>query len=134
MRRMRGEEGTSCTLTFERSSSPYYREAVRLAGRDEAEGTERHVTGQELLQGMRAHALDLFGPMAAQVWRSWGISETLDWGNIVFLLVEAKLLNRQETDTIEDFRAGFDFDEAFVQTYRPKLPPHIGPSIVDDDG
>jgi uncharacterized repeat protein (TIGR04138 family) len=108
-------------------------QAVRLAGREEQEGAARHVSGQELLEGMRAHALELFGPMAAQVWRSWGITETLDWGHIVFLLVEAKLLNRQDTDTIEDFRDGFDFDEAFVRAYRPKLPPRIGPSIVDDD-
>ena len=30
--------------------------AVRLAGKTEAEGTERHVTGQEVLAGMRAYA------------------------------------------------------------------------------
>ena len=99
--------------------------AVRLAGRLEAEGAGRHVTGQELLAGMREHATQLFGPLAAQVWRSWGVRETLDWGRIVFLLVEAGLLNRQDSDTIEDFRDGFDFDEAFVKSYRPRLPPEI---------
>ena len=96
--------------------------AVRLAGKEEAEGTERHVTGQEVLAGMRFYARQLFGPLAAQVWRSWGVRQALDWGNIVFLLVEAGLLNRQESDTIEDFRDDFDFDEAFVQGYRPELP------------
>ena len=99
--------------------------AVRLARREDAEGTERHVTGQELLAGMREHASRLFGPLAAQVWRSWGVRETLDWGRIVFLLVEAGLLNRQESDTLEDFRAGFDFDEAFVKNYRPSMPPEL---------
>jgi uncharacterized repeat protein (TIGR04138 family) len=96
--------------------------AVKIAGREEAKGTERHVTGQEVLAGMREHAGTLFGPLAAQVWRSWGVHDTLDWGRIVFLLVEAGLLNRQETDTIEDFRSGFDFEEAFVRGYRPRLP------------
>jgi len=99
--------------------------AVREAGKQDAEGAERHVTGQQLLQGMRAYALELFGPLASNVWRAWGVRETLDWGRIVFILVEANLLNRQESDTIEDFREGFDFDEAFVQNYSPKLPSDV---------
>ena len=97
-------------------------EAIRIAGKDALEGSERHVTGQEVLAGMRELALERFGPLAAQVWRSWGIESTLDWGRIVFLLVEAKMLNRQDEDTIEDFSAGFDFEQAFVQDYRPELP------------
>jgi len=99
--------------------------AVRLAGKAEAEGPARHVTGQEVLAGMRACARDAFGPLAAHVWRSWGIRETLDWGRIVFLLVEEGLLKRQDGDRIEDFENGFDFDQAFVQEYRPELPPVI---------
>jgi uncharacterized repeat protein (TIGR04138 family) len=78
---------------------------------------------------MREHALRTFGPLAAEVWRSWGVRETLDWGRIVFLLVEAGLLNRQETDTIEDFREGFDFEEVFVRRYTPSLG-----SLKDDPG
>ncbi len=101
--------------------------AVRLARREQAEGAERHVSGQELLAGMRENATRLFGPLAAQVWRSWGVHESLDWGRIVFLLVDAGLLNRQEHDTLEDFRAGFDFDQAFVRDYRPALPDLSGP-------
>jgi uncharacterized repeat protein (TIGR04138 family) len=97
-------------------------QALRLAGKEQAEGLERHVTGQEVLAGMRAHALTTFGPLAAVVWRSWGVRETLDWGRIVFLLVDNGLLNRQDTDTIEDFRSGFDFDEVFVRQYRVRLP------------
>jgi len=100
--------------------------SVRLAGKVEAQGPERHISGQELLAGMRQHASDLFGPLAAQVWRTWGIKSTLDWGRIVFALVEAKLLNRQDTDTIDDFANGYDFDEAFVNHYRPELPRELG--------
>ncbi len=108
--------------------------AVRIAGRSDEEGTARHVSGQELLEGMRAYALELFGPLAAQVWRSWGVVSTLDWGHVVFRLVDEKLLNRQETDSLEDFRDGFDFEEAFVRHYRPKLPPEIGVNPAEDDG
>jgi uncharacterized repeat protein (TIGR04138 family) len=97
-------------------------QALKLAGRDKSQGTERHVTGQEVLAGMRAYGTQLFGPLAAAVWRSWGVQSTLDWGRIVFLLVDNGLLNRQETDTIEDFRDGFDFDEVFVRQYQVPLP------------
>jgi len=96
--------------------------AIEEAGKGEAVGGERHVSGQELLAGMRVHAREAFGPLAAQVWRSWGIHETLDWGKVVFLLVENGLLNRQDSDTIDDFGDGFDFDEAFVKSYRPVIP------------
>ena len=71
---------------------------------------------------MRHYASECFGPLAAQVWRSWGVRQTIDWGHIVFLLIDAGLLNRQETDTIEDFRDGFDLDDAFVRDYRPQIP------------
>ena len=99
--------------------------AVTLAGRQAAEGVGKHVTGQELLEGMRAHALHLFGPLGAHVWRSWGVRSTMDWGRIVFILVDSKLLNRQESDTIEDFRDGFDLDQAFG-AYSPTLPKELG--------
>jgi len=100
--------------------------AVRLVGRAEAEGADRHVSGQELLAGMKSYATRIFGPLAAQVWRSWGVRETIDWGRIVFLLVESGMLNRQEEDSIEDFRDGFDFDAAFVAGYELRLPAEIG--------
>jgi len=100
--------------------------AVKLAGRDGAEGTARHVTGQEVLAGLRAHAIELFGPLARAVWSSWGVRETLDWGQIVFLLVDNKLLSRQESDTIEDFRGGFDFEQELVRDYRVPVGEDLG--------
>jgi uncharacterized repeat protein (TIGR04138 family) len=99
--------------------------AVRLAGREGAEGPERHVSGQELLAGMRHHAAEVFGPLAGDVWRRWGIQSTLDWGRIVFLLVDAGMLNRQEEDSLEDFRDGFEFEQAFVKGYKVKLPQDL---------
>ncbi|MBK7643995.1 MAG: hypothetical protein IPJ19_13255 [Planctomycetes bacterium] len=108
--------------------------AVRLAGREANEGTDRHVTGQELLAGLREHASELFGPLAAEVWRRWGVRESIDWGQIVFLLVEAGMLNRQENDTIEDFRSDLDFDRAFVTGYRPQLPPELFPRAGGSKG
>ena len=75
-----------------------------------------------------------FGPLAGHVWRAWGVRETLDWGRIVFLLVEEGLLNRQETDSLEDFRDGFEFDAAFEGGYRTVLAPDLfGPTGAEGD-
>jgi len=107
---------------------------VRVMGRTEEESDKRHVTGQELLEGMKTLARDRFGPMAAQVWRSWGVNAALDWGRIVFLLVDEGLLNRQDGDAMEDFDVPFDFDEYFVKGYQPKLPPELGARPPGEDG
>ena len=74
---------------------------------------DRHVSGQELLEGIRAFATQEFGPLAAVVFRSWGVQKTEDFGEIVFNLVEAELMGRTETDSRIDFADGYDFDEAF---------------------
>lgn len=95
--------------------------AVRLAGKENLQGPGRHVTGQEVVAGMRAHAVASFGPLAAHVWRTWGVETTMDWGRIVFLLVDHGLLKRQDEDKLEDFRDGFDFDTAFEADYRESL-------------
>jgi uncharacterized repeat protein (TIGR04138 family) len=101
--------------------------AVRLAGKAEAQGTARHVTGGELLSGLTTHARETFGPLAPHVWRSWGVREALDWGRIVFLLVDAGLLKRQEEDRIEDFGSEIDFEREFVDSYRMPLPKTLDP-------
>ncbi len=98
----------------------------RVGKTEEDEDKSKHISGQELLDGMRVHATQLFGPLAAQVWRTWGVKDTIDWGRIVFNLVEGELLRRQETDTVEDFRDGYDFDEVFVRGYVPALPDELG--------
>jgi len=108
--------------------------ALKLAGREGESGSSRHVSGPELLDGMRALAESLFGPLAAEVWRSWGVHSTLDWGRIVFVLVEAKLLNRQESDTLDQFEDVFDFAEAFELNYSPQLPSELGANPLPDEG
>ena len=92
------------------------------------------VSGPELLEGMRALAERMFGPLAAEVWRSWGVYATIDWGRIVFVLVDAKLLNRQESDTLDQFKDVFDFAEAFELHYAPQLPTELGANPLPDEG
>ena len=81
----------------------------------------RHVSGQELMNGMRQYALETYGPMAKLLLSEWGIHSTEDFGEIVFNLVENNLLAKNEKDTREDFASGYDFDEAFTAPYEPKV-------------
>lgn len=83
------------------------------------EGKIRHVSGQELLAGIRAYALEQFGPMALTVLSEWGIRQCEDFGELVFNMVENHLLAKTKKDSREDFKGGYDFDEAFRQPYLP---------------
>ena len=78
----------------------------------------RHITGAELAEGARKLALDRYGPMARTVLEFWGISATADFGKLVFALVEAGVLIKQDEDTIDEFVDVFDFEEAFERSYR----------------
>lgn len=80
----------------------------------------RHITGKELLEGIRAYALEQFGPMARTVLQYWGIKKTDDFGHIVFALVEVGILRKQPEDKIEDFLNVYDFKEAFDKGYKIK--------------
>ena len=82
----------------------------------------RHVSGQELLEGIREYALQEFGPVAKRVLSEWGIRECLDFGHIVFNLVNHGLLGKTAEDSIEDFTGGYDFAEAFLAPFRPRQP------------
>jgi uncharacterized repeat protein (TIGR04138 family) len=74
---------------------------------------QRHISGRELAEGVRDLALDEYGPMARTVLEHWGIHDTASVGHIVFALIDAQILIKQEEDTLHDFESVFDFDEAF---------------------
>jgi uncharacterized repeat protein (TIGR04138 family) len=86
----------------------------------------RHVSGQELLHGLREFALKEYGPMSKAVLNEWGIKTTDDIGQIVFNLVNASVLGKNDTDSPADFKNVFTFDDAFVKPFIPRnvtLPP-----------
>ena len=95
----------------------------RLPPDEVAEGAERqhHVSGPELLAGIRDLALREFGLMARTVFRMWGIQSTDDFGEIVFNLVEAGLMSKTDSDTRQDFHDVYDLDQALVAGYRIEL-------------
>jgi uncharacterized repeat protein (TIGR04138 family) len=72
-----------------------------------------HVSGKELAEGMREYALKLYGPMSRTVLTYWGIGTTADLGEIVFNLIQKKVLSKTESDSEADFENVYDFENAF---------------------
>ena len=87
----------------------------------------RHVTGPELLDGVRQYALKEFGPMVMTVFDSWGIRSCEDIGHMVFNLIGAGVFGKTEQDSIEDFKNVYDFKEAFVKPFEPAKPETAKP-------
>ena len=85
----------------------------------------KHVKGEEMLKGLRELLLEKFGPMTMTVLEHWGVKSTEDFGNIVFNLVENRVLSKTQDDSIEEFRDGYDFGEAFDSGYRKQLAKKI---------
>jgi len=82
-------------------------------------GKVRHVSGQELLAGIRAYALSQYGPMTLTLLHEWGVKQCSDFGEIVFTLVEHGVLSKTETDSRADFQSGYDFEDAFRKPFIP---------------
>jgi len=100
---------------FVREALDYTQKAIAKSAR-----RVRHVSGQELLAGIREFALQEFGPMAKTLLDEWGIHCCSDFGEIVFNMIEVGWLAKTEKDSRADFQHGYDFDEAFVKPFLPK--------------
>ena len=78
---------------------------------------KRHISGREFCFGISRYAKELFGPLAMDVLNGWGIKETVDFGNIVFSLVDAGLMGKTEQDSIADFIDVYNFEDEFAKNY-----------------
>lgn len=78
---------------------------------------DAHVSGRQLLEGIRELAIKEFGMMTIPVFRHWGVTTTEDFGRIVWELVERGDLRRTERDQLSDFSSVYDFDEVFDRGY-----------------
>jgi uncharacterized repeat protein (TIGR04138 family) len=99
--------------------------AERMPEARKADPERRHLTGQELLAGLIVLARQEFGVMAPTVFREWGVTRSLDVGEMVFQLVEAGQLSARPEDRREDFDGGPDLLEALAAPTRPR--PARGP-------
>ncbi len=107
---------------YDRQAYLFVREALDFTQKKiskENRGRIRHVSGQELLEGIRDYALSQFGPMTMMVLQEWGVNACADFGDIVFNMVDIGLLAKTEKDSRADFGGGYDFYEAFRRPYLP---------------
>jgi uncharacterized repeat protein (TIGR04138 family) len=83
---------------------------------------ERHLTGQQLCEAIRRYALDQYGYMAKCVLNSWGVSNTGDFGEIVFNLINIGQMRKTPEDRREDFDDVFDFETGLRQSFKIAPP------------
>lgn len=74
---------------------------------------EGHVTGKELLEGIKEFGLNQYGALTKTVLNHWGVKSTEDFGKIVFNMIEKGLMGKKDEDSLEDFKNVYDFDTAF---------------------
>ena len=84
---------------------------------DDEDVVERHVTGQDLCEGLRDLAIREYGLLARTVLERWRIRQCTDFGKIVFAMVEGGQMQATPEDSLEDFANVFEFDEAFSETF-----------------
>jgi uncharacterized repeat protein (TIGR04138 family) len=87
---------------------------------------EGHISGREFSRGLRDFSIEQYGPMARTVLNHWGIFKTQDFGNIVFNMIDARLLAKTASDSREDFRDVYDFKAAFSNIAVNQLLSGIG--------
>ncbi|MGD9719812.1 MAG: Minf_1886 family protein [Pirellulales bacterium] len=83
---------------------------------------ERHLTGQQLCEAIRQYALEQYGYMAKCVLNSWGVTNTGDFGEIVFNLIGIGQMRKTSDDRREDFDDVFDFETGLRQSFKITNP------------
>lgn len=125
------------TLKTESTSLKYHTDAYRFidsalrftqkrlnrqsSGNDELDDEGAHISGPELLDGVRELALQEFGLMTILVFQHWGVRSTDDFGRIVFDFIERGAMRKTEQDQVTDFFAVYDFEEVFDRDFRIDL-------------
>ncbi len=97
------------------------RHAQRLLDRlpaNDAEEDKAHISGPEMLEGVRDLAIIEFGLLANSVFQHWGVRSTADFGNIVFELIDRGEMRKTPHDRLRDFSDVYDFVDAFDRDYR----------------
>lgn len=117
---------------YDRKAYSFLREgldyAVKELKKKDAERSKQslHVSGAELLQGLRVFALDQFGPLTMTVLTAWGVKRCEDFGEMVFNLIEYNVFSKTDNDRREDFASVYAFEDAFVKPFLPKNPRRGG--------
>ncbi|MGH8019625.1 MAG: Minf_1886 family protein [Opitutaceae bacterium] len=92
-----------------------------------------HVTGPELLEGIREYAVTQFGPMTHLVFQQWGIGRCGDFGEMVYQLIKAGVFSKTDGDRQEDFSEVYDFGEVFVKPFLPRRRRNIVSEVANTE-
>jgi uncharacterized repeat protein (TIGR04138 family) len=115
---------------FARAAYDFVRESLRQAVQAMTE--PQHVSPRELLEIIRIHALDSFGPLAGTVLRDWGVTRTDDFGEIVFHLIAENEFGKSADDTLADFHDVYSFDDVFPSAFAGMGEVRVHSSDEDD--
>ncbi len=113
-----------CERDFRYDMEAYYfiRDALGYATRKfNRTGPNRHITGAELSEAIRDYAIQEYGPVSYLVLTEWGLEKTDDFGEIVYSLINEGVFGKSEEDRKDDFKNVFDFADAFLTPFEPKV-------------
>ncbi len=76
-------------------------------------GEKKHVTAQELLKSISDLGRKKYAPLTRIVFEYWGVKTCMDFGRIVYDMIDFKLLSKTDEDSLADFNNGYDFKTEF---------------------
>lgn len=119
---------------YKRDAYLFLRDALdfTLKQRKKDKQAGNHVSGQQLLEGIRQYALGLYGPMVPTVFEYWGVQQGEDFGRMVFNLVRVGVFGKTDRDTMADFTGIYTFHDAFVVPYLPARQSRTLPTTARD--
>jgi len=121
---------------YDREAYLFLRDALdyTVKQRKKAKEGGDHVTGQQLLDGIRQYALKEYGPMVPTVLGYWGVRRCEDFGEMVYNFIREGVFGKTDADSIDHFSGGYDFHAAFVAPYLPeKLPARQSASEIAEE-
>jgi uncharacterized repeat protein (TIGR04138 family) len=113
---------------YHREVYSFVRDALDFTVKQQKKGREalpKHVSAAQLLDGVRLFALKEFGPMVLTVFHYWNVRSCEDLGYVVFNMIRKEILGKNDSDSLDQFRDGYNFHEAFVLPFQPipAVPP-----------
>jgi len=120
---------------FDRDAYFFIKDALEFTVEQTKKTRERgtsHVSGRQLLEGIRDYALKYFGPMVPTVFEAWGITACEHFGEMVYHLIQKGIFGKSEQDSLGDFKGVYTFHAAFVAPFLPTGAPK--PVVVSRGG
>ena len=89
----------------------------RPMNEDDPDDESAHISGPELLEGVRMLGQQQYGLLARTVFETWNVTKTADFGRIVFDLIERGEMRKTDRDHESDFEDVYTFAEALENDY-----------------